>query len=104
MGIGSDMVRGQAALGRGTGGVHKRHVERDRLRDELAVRRDRGTQSRRLLQGSRGERRYLAERNRRAAEVRVGRVGPDAHLRGTVLGGQYFQVYTFFSLHTLVFL
>lgn len=92
VGLGSDMVGGEAAVGRRARGVRERHVERDRLRDQLPVRRDGGAQGRGLLQGADGERGRRAQGHRRAPALRVGRLGPHAHIRGALLRGEHLQV------------
>lgn len=43
-------------MGHGSGGIRERHVERDRLRDEFAVRSHGRAESRGLLQSAKGER------------------------------------------------
>ena len=85
VGVGSDLVGGEAALGRRARGVRERHVERDRLRDELFVCGDGGVARRRLLQGAEGERGTGSRFHRRAAARAVGHVGSDAHIRRPLL-------------------
>lgn len=60
LGVGADLVGGEAIVGRGSGGIRERHVERDRLRDELAVRGHGRAEGRGLLQSAKGERGYAA--------------------------------------------
>lgn len=56
LGVGVDLVGGETIVGRGPGGVRERYVERDRLRNELAIRSHGSAQGCSLLQGAKGER------------------------------------------------
>lgn len=49
LGFRTDLVGGKAIVGRGPWRVREWHVERDRLRNELVVRGDSGTEGGRLL-------------------------------------------------------
>lgn len=49
LGVGVDLVGGEAIVGRGPGGVRERYVERDRLRNELVVRSHSGAKGCSLL-------------------------------------------------------
>lgn len=91
VGIGPYLVRGEAAVGRRPRGIRERHVERDRLRNQLLVRGHRRSKGGRLLQGQVGDREIgIGER---ATTRTVGHVGPDAHIRGALLRRQHIQVY-----------
>lgn len=92
LGVGADLVGGETIVGRGPGGVRARHVERDRLRNELAVRSYRGAPGRSLLQGTERERGAEAGLSDRASAGAVGHLGPDAYLRGSLLRRQHLQV------------
>lgn len=91
MGIGPDLVRGEAVVGRRPRGVRERHVERDRFRDQLLVRGHRRSQGGRLLQGEVGDR-EIGIRDRAPTRT-VGHVGSNAHIRGAFLRRQHIQVF-----------
>jgi len=55
LGVGIDLVGGETIVGCGPGGIRERYVERDRLRNEFAIRSHSGAQSRSLLQSAKGE-------------------------------------------------
>lgn len=92
LGLGVDLVGGETIVGRGPGGVRERHVECDRLCNELAVRSHGRAQSRSLLQGAKGERGSGTGITDRASAWAVGHLGSDAHLRGPLLRRQHLQV------------
>lgn len=95
VGLGPDLVRGEAAVGRRPRGVRERHVERDRLRDQLLVRGHRRPKGGRLLQGQVGDREIGI--GGRAPTRTVGHVGPDAHIGGSFLRRQHIQVFPSFE-------
>lgn len=101
VGVRPDLVRGEAVVGRRARGVRERHVERDRLRHELVVRRDRRAPGGGLLQGAEGDRGTGGWNRDRAATGTVGHLGPDAHIRGTLLCREYLQV-VHFSYYIIV--
>lgn len=55
LGVGADLVRGETIVGRGSRRIRARHVERNRLRYELALRGHGCAQSRGLLQSAERE-------------------------------------------------